>query len=54
MPFLLPNQQRQGTEGTKLHINNNNNNNNHNNVFSAILMTKVIAKAHFVYLMNAD
>jgi len=53
MPFLPPSQQRQGTDGTKLHINNNNNN-NHNNVFGAILMTKVIAKAHSVYLMNAD
>jgi len=28
MPFLLPNQQRQSTEGINLHNNNNNNNNN--------------------------
>jgi len=29
MPFLLPNQQRQSTEGKYSHMYNNNNNNNH-------------------------
>jgi len=37
--------------------NNNNNNdddNNYDNVYGAIIMTKVIARVHRVYLMNAD
>ena len=35
-------------------LDNNNNNNNNDNVYGAVLMTKVIARVHSVYLMNAD
>jgi len=34
--------------------NNNNNNNNRDNVRGAVIMTKVIARVHAVYLMNVD
>ena len=33
---------------------NNSNNNNHDNVYGAIIMTKVIARVHTVYLANVD
>jgi len=33
---------------------NNNNNNSHDNVYSAVIMTKVIARVHAVHLMNVD
>jgi len=32
----------------------NNNNNSHDNVYGAVIMTKVIARVHPVYLMNVD
>ena len=32
----------------------NNNNNSHDNVYSAVIMTKVIARVHPVHLMNVD
>ena len=31
-----------------------NNNNSHDNVYSAVIMTKVIARVHPVHLMNVD
>ena len=34
--------------------NNNNNDNSHDNVYGAVIMTKVIARVHKVYLMNVD
>jgi len=34
--------------------NSNNNNNNYDNVYGAVIMTKVIARVHPVYLMNVD
>jgi len=30
------------------------NNNSHDNVYGAIIMTKVIARVHSIYLMNAE
>ena len=42
-----------GDKAIKLKINSNNNN-NHDNVYGVIIMTKVIARVHPVYLMNAD
>jgi len=35
-------------------FNNNNNNNSHDNVYGAVIMTKVIARVHPVYLMTVD
>jgi len=32
----------------------NNNNNSHDNVYSAVIMTKVIARVHPVHLVNVD
>jgi len=32
--------------------NNNNNNNNHDDIYSAAIMTEVIARVHSVHLMN--
>ena len=32
----------------------NNNNDNYDNVYSAVMMTKVIARVHPVHLMNVD
>ena len=34
--------------------NNNNNNNNHDNIYSAVIMTKVIARVHSVHLVNVE
>ena len=34
--------------------NNNDNNNSHANVYGAVVMTRVIARVHPVYLMNVD
>ena len=33
---------------------NNNNNNNHDNIYSAVIMTEVIARVHSVHLMNVE
>jgi len=33
---------------------NNNNNNNHDNIYSAVIMTEVIARVHSVHLVNVE
>jgi len=45
--------QRDGKENQQCG-DNNNNNNSHDNVYGAVIMTKVIARAHPVHLMNVD
>ena len=34
--------------------NNNNNNNNHDDIYSAVIMTEVIARVHSVHLVNVE
>ena len=34
--------------------NNNNNNNNHDDIYSAVIMTGVIARVHSVHLVNVE
>ena len=33
---------------------NNNNNNNHDDIYSAVIMTEVIARVHSVHLVNVE
>ena len=38
----------------RAHNNNSNNNNNHDDIYSAVIMTEVIARVHSVHLMNVE
>ena len=35
-------------------VYNNNNNNNHNDIYSAVIMSEVIARVHSVHLVNVE